>query len=358
VTRIGPLGEVGGIASGQISALAATLVGSGVECEVAATGIKNFTLALNAGDAATKKQRAAYKALGLDVAKVSQVMQKDPERAMITVLKQIGKLEKHQQAAMLTQLFGKESVAAIAPLLTNMEMLEENLKKVNNPDLYKNSMEKEFQARAATTENSLQLLKNSVSSLSIVIGNQLLPPLSTVMTWLASGINGIVALANKFPRVTKGLVSIVGGLGALKVGITVLRLAYVAARLPSQLLELALANQKAALVLNGQTSIWAAGKAKIHAAAERVRGLATKASATIQKSWNAAMRLGSKLLDAGKFVARRSAELALNAATKAGTLARTAWNTVMKLGHGLLDAGRLVFYHGKGKPLLVTGFLY
>ncbi|MGC6627726.1 phage tail tape measure protein, partial [Escherichia coli] len=46
VTRIGPLGEVAGIASGQIAALGATLAGVGVEQEIAATGIKNFMLAI------------------------------------------------------------------------------------------------------------------------------------------------------------------------------------------------------------------------------------------------------------------------------------------------------------------------
>lgn len=38
VTRIGPLGAVGGMASGEIAALGASLVGSGIQSEVAATG--------------------------------------------------------------------------------------------------------------------------------------------------------------------------------------------------------------------------------------------------------------------------------------------------------------------------------
>ncbi|MCL8308782.1 phage tail tape measure protein, partial [Pseudomonas putida] len=54
VTRIGPLGEIAGLASGQIAALGATMAGVGVEEEVAATGIKNFMLAMTKGAAATK----------------------------------------------------------------------------------------------------------------------------------------------------------------------------------------------------------------------------------------------------------------------------------------------------------------
>ncbi|EBF4862145.1 phage tail tape measure protein, partial [Salmonella enterica] len=44
VTRIGPLGGVAGVASGEIAAMGATIAGMGVESEIASTGIKNFML--------------------------------------------------------------------------------------------------------------------------------------------------------------------------------------------------------------------------------------------------------------------------------------------------------------------------
>ncbi|EHF9647372.1 phage tail tape measure protein, partial [Salmonella enterica] len=46
VTRIGPLGGVAGVASGEIAAMGATIAGMGVESEIASTGIKNFMLSL------------------------------------------------------------------------------------------------------------------------------------------------------------------------------------------------------------------------------------------------------------------------------------------------------------------------
>ncbi|ECY3679990.1 phage tail tape measure protein, partial [Salmonella enterica subsp. enterica serovar Typhimurium] len=49
VTRIGPLGGVAGVASGEIAAMGATIAGMGVESEIASTGIKNFMLSLTAG---------------------------------------------------------------------------------------------------------------------------------------------------------------------------------------------------------------------------------------------------------------------------------------------------------------------
>ncbi|MDT1883243.1 phage tail tape measure protein, partial [Acinetobacter baumannii] len=93
VQRIGPLGEVGGFASGSIAALGATIRGMGVAEEIAATGIKNMMLALVAGESATKGQRAAYKDLGLDAGQVAKDMQTDAEATTLKVIKSISKLD-------------------------------------------------------------------------------------------------------------------------------------------------------------------------------------------------------------------------------------------------------------------------
>jgi len=130
VTRIGPLGSVGGLASGEIAALGATLGGMGIESEIAATGIKNTMLALTKGAAATRKQREAFKALGLEATAVSKAMQRDAAGTIVDVMQRLGRLPKEGQSGLLTQIFGSESVAAIAPLLTQIDVLRENFAKV------------------------------------------------------------------------------------------------------------------------------------------------------------------------------------------------------------------------------------
>lgn len=76
VTRIGPLGEVGGVASGEIAALGASMVGSGIESDVAATGIKNLILAMVSGESATKTQKEAFAQLGISTTELAQRMQR------------------------------------------------------------------------------------------------------------------------------------------------------------------------------------------------------------------------------------------------------------------------------------------
>lgn len=217
VQRIGPLGEVGGYAASSIAALGATLRGMGIQEEIAATGIKNTMLALVAGESATKGQIAAYKELGLDYGKVTKDMQQDANGTTLMVLKKIATLEKYKQAAVLSDLFGKESLSAIAPLLTNMSALEKNLGLVADKSKYAGSMEQEYAARAATSANNIQLLKNSVAALGIDIGNVLLPPLNSVITKARLFTNTITNWAKENPILAASLTKVAVG-GAILLG--------------------------------------------------------------------------------------------------------------------------------------------
>ncbi len=93
VTRIGPLGEVAGLAAGEIAAMGSTLAGIGVSEEQAATGLKNFMLAMTSGKAATKTQQQVFKALRLDAQQVADGMQKDAKGTMLKVLAAIGQVD-------------------------------------------------------------------------------------------------------------------------------------------------------------------------------------------------------------------------------------------------------------------------
>ncbi len=225
VTRIGPLGAVGGVASGEIAALGASMVGAGIQSEVAATGLKNMILTLVSGESATKSQQEAFGALGMDATTLAQRMQKDAKGAILDVLSAIKGLDEASQAATLQKLFGKESLGAISPLLSNLDGLKENFEKVGNAANYAGSMEAEFSARADTTENSVQLMNNRIDAAKIAIGNGLLPvivPLAEIVGGLASGVG---SLASKFPLLTQSILIAGGVLGALYGAIQVAKIA-------------------------------------------------------------------------------------------------------------------------------------
>lgn len=217
VQRIGPLGEVAGTASGEIAALGATLRGMGVQNEIAATGIKNLMLSLTAGKAATKSQREAFARLGYSSTAVAKSMQLDSKKTMLVILKQVAKLRKHEQSAVLTQLFGKEVVGSIAPLLTNIKELEKNFDAVANKMKYAGSMEKEYQARAATTANELVIFRNQITALGITIGSVLLPAFNSVLKTISPWIGKVTELAQSHPVVTKAIVATAGALITMRI---------------------------------------------------------------------------------------------------------------------------------------------
>lgn len=97
VTRIGPLGEVAGLASGEIAALEATIA-----------GIKHFMLALTKGNAATKSQKIALQTLNIRPETLAAQMQQNAKGAMLRVLKAIQRVPKAKKTGLLNALNNRD----------------------------------------------------------------------------------------------------------------------------------------------------------------------------------------------------------------------------------------------------------
>ena len=244
VTRIGPLGEVAGLASGQIAALGATMAGVGVEQEVAATGIKNFMLSMTKGASATKAQSQAFKAIRLDSKEVAKSMQADAQGTILDILQRIGKVDSASRVGLLTQLFGSESVTSIVSLVTNLDLLKGNLDKVGDASKYAGSMEKEYASRAATTENNLGLLRNATSNVSKAIGNAMLPVVNAV-------VDALRPLVGQFGKLIEANPDVVRGVAAAGIAFTALRLGIVATIVATKLLSFAMKANPIGLIATG-----------------------------------------------------------------------------------------------------------
>lgn len=319
VRRIGPLGEVGGAAASEIAALGASMVSAGITEEIAATGIKRLILTLTAGEAATKKQQEAFAALGLDAQEMAKMMQEDAQGAILKVLRALRKLPKETQAAAMADLFGKESIGAIAPLLTNLEALQENFRKVADAAQYAGSMQKEFEARSKTTENNLQLLRNNMTALAISVGNILLPPLNELVRHIIDIVNKIQSFTDRYPGLTKAIV--LGTASVLGFNIALTALGYVASIIISPFASL---------------YTWFIRLTT----AEKAGAMATRRWAIAQNAWNLTKKAGQGLLSVSRLVLYHAKTLAIIAATKAWTAAQWLWNAAMSANPiGLLIVG-------------------
>lgn len=224
VTKIGPLGEVGGVASGEIAALGASMVAASVQSDVAATGIKNLILGMTAGEGATGAQSAAFAKLGLDATEMAQKMQKDAKGAILEVLDSLKGLDKAEQANVLKDLFGKESIGAIAPLLSNLDALKDNFDKVADSSNYAGSMQKEFEEKCKTTEFSVKKVRNAATKLSVILGAALLPAVAGVAEWITNAVSTITNFVSQYPAfgtalygIALGFTTIMAAVSAAKV---------------------------------------------------------------------------------------------------------------------------------------------
>lgn len=226
VTRVGSLGKVSGVAAAQVGAMAQLLNSVGVEEEVAATGIKNMMLAMTKGKAATASQSQAFKLLGLDATQLSQRMQKDAGGAITDLLGRLAKVPKSQQAGILTQIFGSESVSAIAPMLTNLDKLKTNFALVGDKAQYAGSMQKEYLSAIATTQGASGLALNALKALNIKLGQEMLPTVTSLSRSIVQNANAVRAWTKQHPQLTSAIVKGVAALATFRILLGTTQLAF------------------------------------------------------------------------------------------------------------------------------------
>ena len=164
----------------QIAALAGSFRSASVSSEVASTSMMSFINALSSGEGATKGQKKAMEELGIDAGKMAHMMTSNSEnaqKAIQDVFKRINGLREDQKSSIIGALFGNEAgvKSAVATLAKQGDLLAGNFAMISDPAQYAGSMLKEFQSRADTTSNSLQIAGNAVKLVAGGIGTALLP---------------------------------------------------------------------------------------------------------------------------------------------------------------------------------------
>ena len=218
-SRVAGLGGMAGISKEGVAALGASLVSVGVPSEVAATGLKNISLGLMAGTSATKKQANAFKSLGLDVEDVAKRMTKDGEGTLIDVFQRIKKLPKDVQAAILKNLFGKESIQSASELAKHIDEVSKNMKNAHDKSKTNGSVDAEYNQRLKTMGNAFSTLKNRVVNMGVDLGSALGPSLVQVANSIGPLIKKFSQLIQKHPQLTANILKAVAGFAAFKIGI-------------------------------------------------------------------------------------------------------------------------------------------
>ena len=213
----------------QIAALAGSFRSASVSSEVASTSMMSFINALSSGEGATKSQKKAMEELGIDAGKMAHMMTSNSEnaqKAIQDVFKRINGLREDQKSSIIGALFGNEAgvKSAVATLAKQGDLLAGNFKMIGEPAQYAGSMLKEFQSRADTTSNSMQIAGNAVKLVAGGIGTALLPTVRKSAEAFVKSSEGVIkwvtdnqALILSFMKVAGAVVGAVAGFHAVRI---------------------------------------------------------------------------------------------------------------------------------------------
>lgn len=210
--RTAAAGKQIGFTKEQIAALSSSFISLGKGPEVAGTAINSLYRVLATADNMGTKTESAFAKLGISGAFLKQTSFDDPQKALDMFLQRISKLDQKEQMGVLVDIFGREFADDMATLVGGLDTYKEALKNASD-EAKKGSLQREFDTRAATTENSITKMKSAFKELSIAIGNNFLEPISNAALVLQGFINKLTNFAINSPKLTTTIIGI--GIGFL-----------------------------------------------------------------------------------------------------------------------------------------------
>ncbi|WP_265023930.1 phage tail tape measure protein [Wolbachia endosymbiont (group A) of Epagoge grotiana] len=201
-----------GLDINQTSSLVNAFVSLGKQPEKAATAINALLSKLQTAEGQGKEFRAALESIGITAEEMSQKVAENGQNALLHFFEILEKVDRQERSQILLNLFGQEYQDDIALIVGSLEEYKKAIGFVTDKEKYNKSMQKEFNNRASTTANNLQLLKNTIAELGMNLGSVMLPPLNWISKILRSISTGIAWFAEKCPILTTGVMSIISAL--------------------------------------------------------------------------------------------------------------------------------------------------
>ncbi len=212
LARVGGNAKQFGLDINQTSSLVNAFISLGKQPEKAATAVNALLSKLQTAEGQGKEFKAALESIGITAEEMSQKVAENGQNALLHFFETLEKVDRQERSQILLNLFGQEYQDDIALIVGSLEEYKKAIDFVADKEKYNKSMQKEFNNRASTTANNLQLLKNTIAELGMNLGSVMLPPLNWISKILRSISTGIAWFAEKCPILTTGVMSIISAL--------------------------------------------------------------------------------------------------------------------------------------------------
>ncbi|WP_265023127.1 phage tail tape measure protein [Wolbachia endosymbiont (group B) of Ischnura elegans] len=217
LNRIGGNTKQFGLEVDQASSLASAFISLGKQPEKAATAINNFLSKLQTAREQSPEFHDALDEMGTSIEELEQTIKKNPQEAILQFLETLKRIDDQERASILMNLFGAGFQDDIALLVGSLDIYKKAIEHLADKEKYNASMQDEFNNRANTTANKLQLLKNAVFEAGMNLGSVMLPTLNYLAGSLKAITERIASFAEKYPTLTTAIMSTLAALISLKV---------------------------------------------------------------------------------------------------------------------------------------------
>lgn len=227
--RVGSVARTASVSKEANIALGATLIATGTEADVAATGIKQLYLELGKG-ADTKKKANALSFLGINGETLGRDMARDAEGTILSVLEKIKSSHAGDKIGLLTDIFGEQAANSIATLANDTDKLRENLSKAKS-EMANGAVEREYAERMKTLGTQLKVAKNQLMNSLADVGLALAPSIKNFLTATKPILENIATWIKQNPQLVGSIMKVIGVIailsgiiaGIIKVGIPLLK---------------------------------------------------------------------------------------------------------------------------------------
>ena len=215
--RAGAMAKTFGLSYNEVSALAGTFVSMGKSPEIAGTAINMMASRLKLIPVSSGAAREAFDQLGISMTEYTEMIESGRGKdALLAVLDALTKIQGVKRSQIMVDMFGENANRHINSLVESLDTLKANFELVANETEYAGSMQREFAARSATTENNLQLLKNQMAVLATNVGATLLPAINSVVGIFGQAASSLAEFAEKHPTLIKYIGLAVAGMTSFK----------------------------------------------------------------------------------------------------------------------------------------------
>lgn len=208
LARAGGAAQLLGMSAEQMAALGSTMVALGTMPETAARATTKLFTALATG---STKVDSAMKSLGLVRSEFVDLAKTDPGAAFEKLFAAVDKSENGLQA--LVDIVGQDFADDFLKIAGNTGLLAQAFQLVGNEADYAGSVLAEFEARAATTENAIQLFWNNLNAIKIETWSRTLPAINDGLNAMIGVMQTADERAMLFDRLEQGARGFINGLG-------------------------------------------------------------------------------------------------------------------------------------------------